>query len=116
MSVERMYPDVPMPVSLMIEPIDPRYLAVVSELMKDHGGRLEMKEAFFPHGTIKRFIWLRILDWRYLVIFPDGYEIGLTQTRDGRNILSFNADDFVCPTCKRPLEFICQTVYDLGSR
>ena len=112
MSVERMYPDVPMPVSLIIEPIDPRYLAVVSELMKDHGGRLEMKEVFFPQGTIKRFIWPRILDWRYLVIFPDGYEIGLTQTREGKNILSFNSDDLVCPTCKRPLELIRHTVYD----
>jgi len=85
MSVEPMYPDVPMPVSLMIEPIDPRYLAVVSELMKYHGGRLETKEVFFPQGTIKRFIWPRILDWRYRIIFPDGYEIGLTQTREGKH-------------------------------
>jgi hypothetical protein len=108
-----MYPDVPMPSSLMIEPIDPRYLGIVSELIKDHGGDLNENKASFPQGTIKRFVWPRISDWRYMIIFPDGYEIGLTETRDRRNILSFNPDDLVCPTCKRPLELIRPTVYDV---
>jgi hypothetical protein len=48
-----MYPDVPMPVSLIIEPIDPRYLPIVSELMNEHGGGLNANEAFFPPGTMK---------------------------------------------------------------
>jgi hypothetical protein len=99
MPVESIYPDVPMPASLIIEPIDPRYLATVSELMEEHGGALNANEVFFPQGTMKRFLWPRILNWRYTIIFPDGYEIGLTETRDGRNILSFNSADIVCPTC-----------------
>jgi hypothetical protein len=98
-----MYPDVPMPASLIIEPIDPCYLPIVSELMNEHGGGLNANEVFFPQGTVKRFIWPRILDWRYTIIFPDGYEMGLTETRDGRNILSCNPIDLVCPTCKRSL-------------
>ncbi len=107
MSVERMYPDVPMPVSLIIEPIGPCYLAIVLELMNEHGGQLDANEVFFPQGTVKRFIWPRILDWRYTIIFPDGYEMGLTETRDGRNILSCNPTDLVCPTCKRSLVEDC---------
>lgn len=101
MFVERMYPDVPMPANLMIEPIDPCYLPIVSALMKDHGGGLNAHEAFFPQGTIKRFLWPRILDWRYRIIFPDGYQMGLMETKDGQNILLFNPADLVCPMCQR---------------
>lgn len=107
MFVEHMYPDVPMPASLVIEPIDPRYLPIVSELMKAHGGALNANEIFLPQGTIKRFIWPRILDWKYRIIFPDGYEMGLTETSDGKNILSCNPTDLVCPTCQRSLVDDC---------
>jgi len=75
MPVEHVYPDMPLPTSLIIEPILLQHRVIVMKPIKNHGGRLDANEAFFPQGTIKRFIWPRILDWRYSIIFPDGYEI-----------------------------------------
>lgn len=103
MVAEPIYPDVPMPMSIIIEPVLLPYSEIVMELMRSHGGELDSNEAFFPQGTLKRFLWPRIIDWRYVIVFPDGYEIGLIETRDRKNILSFPSHDLVCPTCKRPV-------------
>jgi hypothetical protein len=69
MPVEHTNLDVLLPTSLIIEPILPQHREIVMELIKNHGGRLDANEAFFPQGTFKRFMWPRILDWRYLILF-----------------------------------------------
>jgi hypothetical protein len=103
MVAEPIYPDVPMPTSIIIEPILPLHREILTELMKGHGGRLEGNEVFFPQGTLKQFLWPRISNWRFVILFPDGYKIGLTETRDRKNVLSLSSHDFICPTCKRPV-------------
>jgi len=56
MPVEHVYPDVPMPTSIIIEPILLQHRKFVIELMKNYGGKSDANETFFPQGTIKRFI------------------------------------------------------------
>ena len=97
------YSDQPMPTTIRIDPINPRYLKRVNQLMKEHGGGINAEEAVFPDGTIKRFNWPRIIHTRYTVLFPDGWQIGLTETRDGKNMLSFDPDEMICPECHRSL-------------
>src|SRR5258708_4392393 len=69
MPVEYADPDVPLPTSPIIESILPQHREIVTEVIKNYGERLDANKALFPQGTIKWFIWPRILDWRYLIIF-----------------------------------------------
>jgi len=92
-----------MPSALEIEPILPHYLDILKAIMQSHGGALEATTAFFPEGTVKKFLWPRTLDCRYLIIFPDKYEVLLVESRDGRHALGFDPTDLVCPYCHQPI-------------
>jgi hypothetical protein len=72
--------------------------AAIEQVLKKHGGRLEVSDdAFtlhFPKGTIMQELYPRVNFSRFRITFPDGYEIMRTVDGQGNTFnLSFPEED-----------------------
>ncbi len=92
------------PSHLPIELLPQEQRGAVRKILEIHGSKLEEDEVFFPDGTLFTPASPQTNERRYSIILPDGFRVWLKITEEGRNLLSLNPADFVCPICGRGLD------------
>jgi hypothetical protein len=78
---------------------EPDIMQVISAVMRQHGGSVESVDSSyillqFPDGTRRYGLYPRLYSAQYEILFPDGFTIYQTTSRDGMNIVQFPLDVF----------------------
>ncbi len=78
---------------------EPDIMQVISVVMQQHGGSVESIDSSyirlqFPDGTRRYGLYPRLYSAQYEIIFPDGFIVYQTTSRNGMNIVQFLLDVF----------------------
>jgi hypothetical protein len=78
---------------------EPDIMQVISAVMQQHGGSVESVDTpyirlQFPDGTRRYGLYPRIYSALYEIIFPDGFIVYQTTSRDGMTIVQFPLEVF----------------------